>query len=246
MKKSKNTFGIQIGKVFPITAYDFFPFKYFKTDLIIFNHVTNATISLPGNGLGTFLVYRQQPRMLLRLGAHNANADVQKSGCDTYDGKLFTIIEAGIDTDFLARTPTGVPQGHFHVTLWHQNEQKDAGIDDGWGIASTLLQRFGRFTPYIRYGYADVNSDGPTPAKHMVNLGLVIDNIFGRSNDRIGFGFSWADPADSDLDDQSAIDAYYRVQVTPEIQLGPTFKVVFDPIRNPPKKRLLSTGSRHA
>ena len=157
--------------------------------------------------------------MLLRLGAHDTQADVQASSFDIYDGELFTILEAGIDTELLPRAPSGVPQGHFHVSFWHQDERDDAGVDDGWGIASRLLQRFGRFTPYLRYGYADINADGPTPARHMVNVGLVTDRIFGQSNDRVSLGFSWADPADSDLNDQSAIDAYYRVQVTPEIQL---------------------------
>lgn len=243
-QKFKNTFGFQIGKIFPITAYDFFAFKNFRTDFIDFNHVTNATIPLPGNGLGGFMVYRPQPHMLLRLGAHDANADVQESGFDTYDGELFTILEAGIDTELLPRAPSGVPQGHFHVSLWHQDERDDAGVDDGWGIASTLLQHFGRFTPYVRYGYADVNADGPTPAKHMVNVGLVTDRVFGQSNDRVGLGFSWADPADSDLDDQSAIDAYYRVQVTPEIQLGPTLEVVINPIRNPDEGTVVVYGLR--
>lgn len=106
------------------------------------------------------------------------------------------------------------------------------------------MQRFGRFTPYVRYGYADVNADGPTPAKHMVNVGLVTDRIFGQSNDRIGLGFSWADPADSDLDDQSAIETYYRVQVTPEIQLGPTVEVVINPIRNPDEGTVVVYGFR--
>lgn len=56
-QKFRNTFGFRIGKIFPVTAYDFFPFKNFRLDFIDFNHVTNATIPLPGNGLGAFAVY---------------------------------------------------------------------------------------------------------------------------------------------------------------------------------------------
>ncbi len=106
---------------------------------------------------------------------------MQESGFDTYDGELFTILEAGIDTEMLPRKPTGVPQGHFHVSLWHQDERDDDEVSDGWGIASTLLQRFGRFTPYVRYGYAHVSADGPTAAKHMVNVGLVTEKSLGRA-----------------------------------------------------------------
>lgn len=74
-----------------------------------------------------------------------------------------------------------------------------------------MVQRLGRFIPFLRYGYADVDARGPTSARHMTNVGLVIDNIFGQDNDCIGVGYTWADPADRALDNQSEIDAYYRV-----------------------------------
>ena len=42
----------------------------------------------------------------------------------------------------------------------------------------------------------------------------------------------WSAVKTDELDNQKQIDAYYRVQVTPEIQFGPTFQVIFDPVRN--------------
>ncbi len=243
-QKFKNVFGFRVGQIFPITAYDFFPFKNFRTDFIDFNQVTNNAIPLPGNGFGAFVMYRPASRIMLRLGAHDANANVQKSGFDTYDGELFSIFELGFDTGLLPRKPGGPPQGHFHVSLWHQDEREDAGIEDGWGIAGSAVQRFGRFTPFVRYGYADGGKNGPAPVRHMANVGLVIDEIFGQANDRIGIGCTWSDPADRALDDQSMIDAYYRVQVTPEIQVGPTFQVIFDPVRNPDEDTIFIGGIR--
>jgi len=243
-KKFKNVFGFRAGKIFPITAYDFFPFKNFRTDFVDFNHVTNSTIPLPGNGLGAFVQYRPKPSVFLRLGVHDANADVQESGFDTYDNELFTIFEVGFDTGLLPRVPGGPPQGHVHVSLWHQGEREDAGIDDGWGIGVSAVQRFGRFTPFARYGYADTEVGGPTSVKHMVNAGLVIDEIFGQANDRIGVGYTWSDPIDRRLDDQGVIDAYYRVQVTPEIQIGPTLEIIFDPVRNSDEDTVVVLGFR--
>ena len=243
-KKFKNVFGFRAGKIFPITAYDFFPFKNFRTDFVDFNHVTNSTIPLPGNGLGAFVQYRPKPSIFLRLGVHDANADVQESGFDTYDDELFTIFEVGFDTGLLPRVPGGPPQGHVHVSLWHQGEREDAGIDDGWGIGVSAVQRFGRFTPFARYGYADTEVGGPTSVKHMVNAGLIIDEIFGQANDRIGVGYTWSDPIDRRLDDQGVIDAYYRVQVTPEIQIGPTLEIIFDPVRNSDEDTVFVLGFR--
>ena len=169
---------------------------------------------------------------------------MQKFGFDTYDGELFTIFEAGYDTGLLPRIPGGPPQGHIHFSLWHQDEREDAGIDDGWGIAGSAVQRFGRFTPFFRYGYADVNAAGPTPAKNMLNVGMVMNDIFGQSQDRIGIGYTWSDPADKSLNEQSTIDVYYRVQVTPEIQVGPTFELIFDPVRNPDENTVFLWGFR--
>ena len=243
-KKFNNKFGFRVGKIFPITAYDFFPFKNFRTDFVDFNHVTNAAIPLPGNGLGAFVVYRPKPSVMLRLGAHDANADVEKSGFDTYDGELFTIFEVGFDTGLVPREPGRPPHGHVHVSLWHQDERDDARIDDGWGIGVSAVQRFGRFSPFVRYGYADGGASGPTPVQHMVNVGLVTDGIFGQDKDRIGVGYTWSDPADSSLDKQQMIDAYYRVQLTPEIEIGPTLEVIFDPVRNPDDDTVYVWGLR--
>ncbi len=78
-----------------------------------------------------------------------------------------------------------------------------------------------------------MNAAGPTRVKHMANTGLVIDGIFGQANDRVGFGYTWSNPADRTLDNQGTIDAYYRVQLTPEIEVGATLEIIFDPVRNP-------------
>jgi porin len=244
-QKIRNRFGFRIGKIFPVTAYDYFPFKNFRLDFIDFNHVTNATIPLPGNGLGAFAIYRPLPNFMVRLGIHDANADVQESGFDTYEkGEHFKILEVGYDFSLIPRKIGRPPQSTIHVSLWHQDERDEAGVDDGRGIGVSWIQRFGRFIPLVRYGYADVNASGPTPAEHMANVGLVIDNIFGQDHDRIGLGYTWADPADGSLDNQSEIDAFYRVQLTPEIQIGPTLSIIFDPVRNPDEDRITVWGIR--
>jgi porin len=243
-QKIRNTFGFRIGQVFPVTAYDFFPFKNFRTDFIDFNNVTNASIPLPLQGLGGFLVYKPMPRLQFKLGLHDANADPTKIGFDTYNGELFKILEIGFDTGSGTQGPGRPPDGHVHLSAWHQDERKDVGIDTGWGISATGAQRFGRFTPFLRYGYSNGGADGPTTVQHMASLGVGIDQIFGQSADRIGVAFSWFKPADSALDNESTIDAYYRVQLTPAIEIGPTLQVVFDPVLNPDKNRVIVGGLR--
>lgn len=91
---------------------------------------------------------------------------------------------------------------------------------------------------------SSTSTTSPTRLCRCLPTGLVIDGIFGQANDRIGVGYTWTDPANDDLDDQSQIDTYYRVQVTPEIQVGPTFQVIFDPVSNPEEDTVYVWGIR--
>jgi porin len=109
---------------------------------------------------------------------------------------------------------------------------------------ATGVQRLGRYSPFVRLGYAEGGSDGPTPVEHMVNIGVVVDDIFGQANDRIGVGFTWSDPADGSLSSQEMIDSYYRVQMTPEIAISPSFQVIFNPVRNSDEDTIYIWGIR--
>ena len=78
----------------------------------------------------------------------------------------------------------------------------------------------------------------------MVNVGVAIDDIFGQKNDRIGIGLTWARPADGSLDDQMALDMFYRVQVTPRFAVSPTLQLIIDPVRNPDEDTVVVLGVR--
>jgi porin len=239
-------FGFRVGKLFPITAYDYFPLKNFRLDFVDANSVANLAVPLPDRGLGGFVMYRPQPKVYLRLGVHDANADVEKAGFNSLfdEGELFKIFEVGFDPGFMEAQPGGPPPGDVHVSFWHQDERDDDNVDDGWGFIVSGSQRLGRFLPFLRYGYSDSGSGGPAVLEHMVNGGVAMDGIFGQNNDRVGVGFTWAEPAAGGLDDQWAIDGFYRIQVTPEFTVGPTVQVVFDPPRNPDDDVLFVGGIR--
>jgi hypothetical protein len=176
--------------------------------------------------------YKPTPLMFFRFGLHDANADSHKFFSDTYNGELFSIFEFGVDTNLVPRKKGSPPAGHFHISIWHQDEREDAGISRGAGATATITQRFGQFHPFIRYGYADVDADGPTFAKQMAAVGFGIENIFSQTKDRFAVSFSWVEPTDDTKDNQTAIDSFYRFQITPQIDFGPTFGIVFNPVNN--------------
>ena len=134
-QKFDDRVGFQVGRLFPISAYDFFPLKNFKTDFVDPNHAANIVIPLPARGLGGFSMYRPHRNIYIRLGAHDANADDERAGFDTLfgDGELFKIVELGFDPGFMARQPGRPPFGDVHVTLWHQDKRESAQVAEGWG-----------------------------------------------------------------------------------------------------------------
>ncbi len=239
-------FGIRIGKYYPLDAYDFFPLKNFRMDFVDGVNSANLIIPLPDRGLGGFVEYRPEPEIYLRFGIHDANADTEKVGFSSLfnHGYLFKIFEIGLDPGFIERVPGRPPFGDIHVSFWQQDKRGNDNIDKGWGFLVSGSQRFGRFMPFLRYGYSDSGRFGPTPMSHMINLGVAIDNIFGQSNDRIGIGMTWSHPANGDLDDQGAIDTFYRVEVTPQIAITPTLQVILNPALNPDKDAVWVLGVR--
>jgi carbohydrate-selective porin OprB len=50
--------------------------------------------------------------------------------------------------------------------------------------------------------------------------------------------------ADGDLDDQGALDAFYRVEVTPQIAVSPTLQLIINPVLNPDKDAVWVLGIR--
>jgi porin len=243
-QRIQNKFGFRIGYVFPLTAYDFFPFKNFRTDFVDQNNVANTSIPLPLQGFGGFVQYKPTPKMFFRFGLHDANADPYEFVSETYNGELFYIFEFGMDTDLVPRKKGSPPAGHVHVSAWHQDAREDFGISRGTGVTATATQQFGQFHPFIRYGYADVDADGPTFARQMFAVGTAVDKIFGQSKDRIAVSVSWVEPTDDTKNNQTSIDAYYRVQLTPQIQFGPTLGIVFDPVDNPEEDTVCVVGLR--
>ncbi|UCG71545.1 MAG: carbohydrate porin [Chromatiales bacterium] len=243
--KFSEKLGFRAGKLFPVSAYDFFPLKNFRTDFVDGIHGANFIIPLPDRGLGGFVMYRPQPNVYLRAGFHDANADAEKAGFNSLfdEGELFKIFEIGFDPQLAPRQPGRPPPGDIHLSVWHQDEREDENLS-AWGIAVSASQRFGRFLPFLRYGYTDIDSDGilfrrsgstliaPTPLEHMINAGVAIDNVFGQANDRIGIGLTWARPNDGNLDNQGALDLFYRINITPQIAITPILHLIIDPPKN--------------
>jgi hypothetical protein len=52
-------------------------------------------------------------------------------------------------------------------------------------------------------------------------------------SDVAGLAGSWGQPSDDDLDDQFALELFYRMQVSPDNQLTVGYQVIVNPVFEP-------------
>jgi len=73
-----------------------------------------------------------------------------------------------------------------------------------------------------------------------LNFGI----LGGGPDDLIGVAFAWGQPQDRTLRDQYVLEAFYRVQVFPYIQLTPDLQVIFNPSKNRNDSTIVILGLR--
>ena len=160
----------------------------------------------------------------------NADSTNPFDGFDTFfnDHEFFKTIELGWVTSrdrfYLDNT---------HITYWHADERKLAGVESGWGVNFSFEHAFeDKWMPFIRAGYA---KDGGTLLQKTFSTGFgyhFSDNI-----SLLGFGFNWGEPNESTfgpgLEDQYAMEVFARLQVMKNLQITPDIQLIINPARNP-------------
>jgi porin len=103
--------------------------------------------------------------------------------------------------------------------------------DGGGGISLSLDQEIPySLVPFARIGYA--------PAKinrtwFEVDSGIVSVAPFGRDGDRVGAGITWARPTSASLQNQTAGEFFYRLEVVDGLQITPDIEFIFKPAARP-------------
>lgn len=232
-KKFNNKIGFRLGRLFAISAYDYFPLKNWRTDFADGINSANLVMPIPSPiGWGGFAMYKPTPKVYIRAGFHDANADSTEIGFDTWEGETFKILEIGFDPGIAERQQGAPPPGDIHLSFWQQDARDDLNIDDGWGVAFSASQRFGNYLPFFRAGFSEGGTDGPALLEKSVSFGFAVDNILPNNSDRLGLSYSWGDPTADGLRNQKTIDAFYRFQVTDRLAISPMAQYIIDPVNS--------------
>jgi len=149
------------------------------------------------------------------------------------DNEYFTSVEIGWTSSH-----ERIILDNAHVTLWHKDRQEELGVPSGWGAAfsySTYLND--NFMPFVRGAYTD---DAGSLLQKSLSLG------FGYQAEAfsglLGAGLNWGEPNEDTfgpgLDDQYAIEAFYRVPVGDRFAVTADAQLIKDAALNPDESTL--------
>ena len=144
------------------------------------------------------------------------------------DNEYFTSVELGYTT-----SQKRIIFDNIHITAWHKDDQQAAGVSDGWGVAFSASRYLNdNFMPFVRGAYAD---DAGSLLQKSLSLGIgyqteAFDGLLGAA-------FNWGEPNETTfapgLDDQYAIEVFYRVPAGKRVAVTADVQFIRDPALNP-------------
>jgi porin len=176
----------------------------------------SATIGLPNDGaLGVAFGTMLTDKFYLIAGFTDTNGDPSDpfEGFDSFfsDNEYFKSIEIGYTS-----SQERIILDNYHLTFWHKDAQTAANIPSGWGVnfsASRYLNE--NFMPFLRGGFTE-------------DAGSLLEaSVSG------GVGYPNEDTFGPDLDDQLALEVFYRASVGRRAALTIDLQYINDPAINP-------------
>ena len=123
----------------------------------------------------------------------------------------------------------GLGEGDYKVNFYSIDSTESGGHSRG--ISVVMEQELGdQYLTTFRYSGADQRR---TATKQFVAASLMRRGIFKWKDDLLGIGAGWGDPTDSDLRDEYVLEAFWRVQLTPSLQITPNAQLWLNPSKSP-------------
>jgi porin len=156
-------------------------------------------------------------------------------GFDSFfnDNEYFQSLELGMTTSH-----DKIFFDNVHLTYWHKDDQKNANVPSGWGIAFSAAKYINeKWYPFVRGGYSD---EGGSLLEKSISAGLGYQSVPGR--DLVGAAINWGRPNEDTfgprLDDQITTEVFYRLQLTQQVVLTGDVQYIRDPALNPDESSL--------
>jgi porin len=201
-------------------------------DFLMQSMVYSQTIAFPSEGLGFNVRYWPTKRWYLDFGAADANGNPQNKPSDSLNsfskGQYFEAVELGGSPE-LRWLWSGLGESHYRLMGWHTAHT--SSHDGGGGVSLSADQEIPySLVPFVRIGYAPAKINRTWVE---VDGGIVSVAPFGRDSDRVGVGITWARPSSASLQNQTAAEFFYRLEVVEGLQITPDIELVFKPAEHP-------------
>jgi hypothetical protein len=181
------------------------------------------TIPYPSKGPGAAMVFRPEEDFYFTFAISERNSVKSQVRFDNFfeDPEYFTAFEMGYQPEI-----KDYGEGDYHLTFWYADHIRRYNIPSGHGFALSAQQIFTKsFIPFARYSCGFGHA---TFFKQSCAIGFGNETPFGRKEDVFAIGFGWKDPFDDDLDPQYVIETFYRLQLTPSMQITPDLEIFFN------------------
>lgn len=183
----------------------------------------NPSVAYPSAGLGSVLTWKPLTCLQFRAGVCDANGGrTDDPHEDFLQGEFFYAAEAVFQTE--------VPRfglGNYRIGLWHADERAEERRSSGSGITLNFDQDMGEHVTI--FGMYGRGFDGLKTTRQSLRGGFGVWGPFRGRDDVFGFGCGWGQPTNRTLRDQFTGEVFYRIQMSPEVQLTPSIQWVVNP-----------------
>jgi porin len=248
--QSWNNGGLQVNAGFFDVAdlMEFYPLTDPFTTFQNLQFLTGVgTVPLPSAGsLGMVAAAWLNDNFYFSTGIVDTNGDPKDpfDGFDTFfdDKEYFTFAELGWTT-----SKSNLYLDDVHVTVWQVDERAEVGSEDGWGAVFSFARYLdGKYLPFVKAGYAN---DACSLLEKSVSVGIGYQPWHDQGiGSLLGVGVNWGEPNPAvvgpGLDDQYALETFFRWQISREIAFTPSIQFLKDPALNKDEDQIWVFGAR--
>ena len=214
-----------------IDAENYYNSNYWQSDSKYFLNQAFSSFpvrAFPSNGLGWNATAKIEDDYYISTGFQDAQGKKTESGFDTFfdDFNLFSALELGWTPEI-----RNWGRGTYRATGWYRDAGQSTGTPHDAGFDISIDQHVSpEWIPFLRAGVGEGNING---IEAMVSGGIGWQGKLITASDVVGFGGAWGKPSDHDLDDQYALETFYRLQVSGDNQFTLGYQVIINPSLQP-------------
>jgi hypothetical protein len=191
---------------------------------------SNPARTLPSQGPMVEANVKLTESVILEAGVSDASGDGNLNFSRVFDnGRLAYATALKLENPF---KPTG--NGIYKISYYKVDSTGQRGTGSfkkaSQGLSIQLDQDFGDLGVFAKYSRAFQRKGS---IEQYASAGIVWTKPFGHDEDWLGLGFGWVDPTAPNTNNEYVAEAFYRLQLTPFVQVTPAAMLVMNPSSNP-------------